>query len=388
MQTDIPGALIQLSSYIESEDYRGYDPYDALTSPVFRLPFLNSNKQVRFLGQQFVKRFPFNIRPLSGIKKGKNPVSLGLCIQGYTEMAKADLISKDTANQKCEYLISELMRLAANGYSGICWGYDFPWESKHFRLKAYEPSVVATGIITNGIYQYYLSTKNQNAGEMITSAARYVLNDLNFISPDKYGKCFSYTANDRYCVYNAAMKGVRVAAQAFSISGDRSLLTKSDAVTEYIVKKQNDDGSWNYAFGGKGEWIDNYHTGYVLDCLKCYIELTGSKDYLPAFNKGLNYYTDTFITEDGQPCFYNNKKNPVDCTSGAQTILTLIANKKTDTAKKVAEYMIHSMMDQKGYFYFRKSGNYTNKTSFMRWSNAWMFAALSSLQAEIHAASR
>ncbi|QQR94249.1 MAG: hypothetical protein IPJ93_10200 [Bacteroidota bacterium] len=37
------------------------------------------------------------------------------------------------------------------------------------------------------------------------------------------------------------------------------------------------------------------------------------------------------------------------------------------------------MQHQKGYFYFRKYKNYTEKTSFMRWSNAWMFAGLTAV---------
>ena len=45
----------------------------------------------------------------------------------------------------------------------------------------------------------------------------------------------------------------------------------------------------------------------------------------------------------------------------------------------VAEYMIANLQDAKGYFYFRKYAYKTEKISFMRWSNAWMFAGLTEL---------
>ena len=34
----------RLEAYLEAERFRGYDPYDALSSPVFRLPVLRSSK--------------------------------------------------------------------------------------------------------------------------------------------------------------------------------------------------------------------------------------------------------------------------------------------------------------------------------------------------------
>ena len=85
----IEESLRKLINYIESQNYRGYDPYDALKSPLFKLPVLRSNKLIRFGSQQLVKRSPVNLRPLLGIPKGYNPVTLGLCIQGYSYLAQS-----------------------------------------------------------------------------------------------------------------------------------------------------------------------------------------------------------------------------------------------------------------------------------------------------------
>ncbi|MBK6912286.1 MAG: hypothetical protein IPH11_00865 [Ignavibacteriales bacterium] len=38
--------------------------------------------------------------------------------------------------------------------------------------------------------------------------------------------------------------------------------------------------------------------------------------------------------------------------------------------------MIKNMQNKAGFFYFRNYGYKKDKTSFMRWSNAWMFTAL------------
>lgn len=82
----IEAATSRLRKYIESHHYKGYDPYDALKSPLFRLPLLNKNKLIRFGAQQLVKRSPFNLRSLLFVPKGLNPVTLGLCIQAYAQL--------------------------------------------------------------------------------------------------------------------------------------------------------------------------------------------------------------------------------------------------------------------------------------------------------------
>src|ERR1035437_10008401 len=84
----IISSLNALESYILTENFRGYDPFDGLGSPIFNLPILKNNKLIRFGFQQIFRRIPFNIRPLLGIKKGLNPVTLGLSIQAFTYLSK------------------------------------------------------------------------------------------------------------------------------------------------------------------------------------------------------------------------------------------------------------------------------------------------------------
>ncbi|MBK6838061.1 MAG: hypothetical protein IPG90_07085 [Bacteroidetes bacterium] len=50
-------------------------------------------------------------------------------------------------------------------------------------------------------------------------------------------------------------------------------------------------------------------------------------------------------------------------------------------AQKVGAWMIENMQAENGSFYFRKFSAYTIRTSYMRWSNAWMFVGLTELEA-------
>jgi len=385
----ITESLDKLQLYIENENYRGWDPYDALSSPLFKLPFFKSNKFIRFASQQAVKRSPVNLRPLLRIPKGYNPVTIGLVLQGYCYQIENSKFKTQNSkiNSKINLLVDELERLQSKGYSGTCWGYDFDWEARHAKIPAYQPTVVATGFITNALFICYSITGNEKAKELLISSANFVLNDLKRTYSKDYDTsaikykpfCFSYSPFDKQVVFNASMKGARLLSQVYSITKDKATIESAKKAVEFVTIEQNKNGSWYYSKAESGKYIDNYHTGYVLDCLDEYRKHSGDNSFDENINLGYEYFLKSFIEFNGEPKFYNNKKHPIDCTAAAQTILTLIRFDNKELAIKVAEYMINDMQDKRGYFYFRDYGNKKDKTSFMRWSNAWMFAVLSKL---------
>ena len=298
----------KLQSYIENEKYRGYDPYDALLSPLFALPLFNKNKILRFGIQQLVKRSPVNLRSLLQIKKGLNPVTLGLCIQSYTSLAEAKIISAEEAIEKCNSLLSSLDNMIAPGYHGACWGYDFPWESRHMKIPAFQPTIVATGIITNALFTYYNYSGNLKAIELCKSACDFILHDIHQTTDPDGSICFSYSPFDTIRVLNASMKGIRTLSQVFNITHDSVLSEISSKAIKFVMKQQNSDGSWDYAIGKHGQWIDNYHTGYVLDCLDEYIKHTNDFSWEQQLKKGFDFYLNNFFEEGHIPKFFNNSK--------------------------------------------------------------------------------
>lgn len=375
----IKDSVIRLRNYIEANDYCGYDPYDALKSSLMSSGGMNSSSFTGFLLQQFVKRFPLNIRPLLRIPKGHNPVTLGLCIHAYTNLALAGMIDAEEAKGLIKALIIRLEAMMQEGYHGSCWGYDFPWQSRHFSVPAYQPSVVATGIIINGIYEYFKWSGDKHAAEHCKSAAAFVMNDLNRIDETDKKFCFSYTPFDRYPVYNANMKAVRILTQANSLQASSTMVTTAGQAMRFTMEAQNNDGSWFYAPGNNGMWIDSYHSGYILECASAYEALCGNREWHEAIKIGYSFFRKHFISEDGGPKFFHNKDFPVDCTSASQIILTLTEFGNREEALQAALYMIREMQSKSGNFYFRKYYWYTRREAFMRWSDAWMFSALARL---------
>ncbi|MFS6554193.1 delta-aminolevulinic acid dehydratase, partial [Parabacteroides distasonis] len=85
--------------------------------------------------------------------------------------------------------------------------------------------------------------------------------------------------------------------------------------------------------------------------------------------------------EDGTPKYYDNQKFPIDIHCPGQLIVTLCRLHKLEKykcmAEKVLNWTIVNMQSPKGYFYYQLKPGLSSKISYMRWSNAFMFNALS-----------
>lgn len=381
-EEQINRSLHLLLDYIEKKKFKGYDPYDGLLSPVFRFPLLRNQHKLRFIAQQAVKRSPINLRPLLGIKPGLNPVTLGLCIQAYASMYGAQALPE--YKEKVIALIESLVKLIPEHYATACWGYDFPWEARYATIPAYQPTVVATGIISNSLYIAYNTFQLEKAGELVISSCDFITNHLNKAEDTDGTFCFSYSPFDNEKVFNASMKGSRLLAQGYKLTQNKEWKILAAKSVNWVMKYQTNDGSWIYSQRESGKWVDNYHTAYILDCLDEYMQCTGDDQYKGALLKGVDYYLKNFITASGQAKFYNEEIWPADCTAAGQTLLTLSRFGYKEEANRVALWMIQNMQADDGHFFFRKYKNHIEKTSFMRWSDSWMLAGMAAVKEKFH----
>ena len=86
--TSSDNPIFKLIDYIESNEYKGYDPYDGLNSKLLEylpLPW----KYARIAWIQFFKVCPINFRKYFLISKGTNPKGLGLILSSYCNLFKS-----------------------------------------------------------------------------------------------------------------------------------------------------------------------------------------------------------------------------------------------------------------------------------------------------------
>ena len=115
---DVGQPMRELRNCVESADYAGYDPYDALNSTLLRF-FSFDNKWVRIAFTQAAKKCPINTRPLLGVRKGHNPKGIGLFLWAYSKLFAIE--GRTEYLTQIDYLLELLERLKSQGYSGNCF---------------------------------------------------------------------------------------------------------------------------------------------------------------------------------------------------------------------------------------------------------------------------
>lgn len=383
MGTDLNSTIDRLRLYIESADYAGYDPYDALNSPLIRL-LSRKSKWLRIAFTQFLRRCPINLRFFMGVKRGHNPKGIGLFLGGYTKLYS--MHEKDEYLAKISYLLGLLTKLRSQGYSGNCWGYNFDWQSRTFMRPRGVPTIVNTAFIGHALLDCYEYTGLQQALDMAVPIKDFVLEDLHRTKEgDTF--CFSYTPVDTAVVHNANMLGGSILIRLLRHCEDPRCEDAALSSLAYSMNHQQEDGSWYYAATEIQQWIDSFHTGFNLQALKYFLEGGFALKYREDFARGVRYYAENFFLMDGTPKYYHNRAYPIDIHACAEAIhfFSGMGDAYQELTDRVLAWMLANMLSPKCYFYFRKTRYFTNRIPYMRWSQAWAFHALTQYMFQMEA---
>lgn len=372
-------SLQKLIAYCEKEEYKGYDPYDGLNSKLFqRLPVIPKKRFPRLAWIQLFKRLPVNLRPLVGIGKEYNPKGLALFLTGYCNLAKAEGLEK--YKEKIVFFADKLISVKTPGYSGSCWGYNFPWESKAFYQPKFTPTIVASTFAAHALIDAYELTGNESYLNEGISTRDFILKDLNRTVLDNGNFVFSYSPYDHTSVFNASLLGARLLSRIYSYTKQEELIETAKKAIAYCCDYQNPDGSWYYSTLPFHQWIDNFHTGFNLEAIIEYRKFSDDHSFDSYIDKGMKYYLETFFDEQGRSAYYNNSLYPIDIHAPSQLFVTLqkagIFQQHQELADRVLQWTVKHMQSPQGYFYYQKRKYLTNKIAYMRWSQAWIFYGL------------
>lgn len=388
-------SFLKLKNYCESEQYKGWDPYDGLNSKVFNaLPFKKWNV-ARLIWIQGFKKSPINLRRLLLVPKQYNSKGLALFLSGYCNLhaiaKKGNMSFGDVAEieSKIKFIADLLLKRSDTEHSGACWGYNFDWQARLIFLFPKEtPTIVATSFVVDGLLKAYEVTKDERYLECAKSATKFVIHDLNRAELGK-GFLFSYSPlNGNNTVVNASLLGAKILSQVYHYTKEEKLKDLAHTTIEACCELQEKDGSWIYGLMSVQSWKDSFHTGYNLDAIQTYQDVTGDLTFSRHITLGLKYYLENFFLEDGTPKYYHNSTYPIDIHCPGQLFVTLSKtqtfSENKDLAQKVIQWSIDNMQDTKGYFYYQLKKGFSSKISYMRWSNAFMFNAMSNYFKEVY----
>jgi hypothetical protein len=369
-----------LDRIISQAGFAGYDPYDALNSS----PLLWLARRSRWAGVAFTQAFrflPFNLRPILGIPRLVNAKTMALLARAYLKLYS--YWPDEYYLRQARFCLDWLDEHRSPGFTNACWGYSFPWCTVRQFLERGAPSIVCTSFVAHAFLDAYEALGDRRHLALALSACDFILNDCPRIAKDAT-YCFSYTPFGELPVHNANLLGVSVLGRVYRHTGERALLEAALPALRYTLDDQNEDGSWYYhgPYAGRDGTIDNFHTGFVLECMRQFQADTGY-DVSRAIERGQAFYEQRFFAADGTPRRKIGRPYPVDIRDPAQFLVVMggvreLSGPQRSLLDKVLHWTLRSMRHPSGYFYFLRWRTWGYSPMYLRWQ-AWMLWGLANV---------
>ena len=385
IEEPLQAAIQAVRTWIESRQFKGFEPFDLLNSPYLSGSFFGSWARKPLPGILLIqagKRFAgLRVRRLLKVPPSRNPKALGLCLSAYCDLARSGC----DVSAEAIWLKNELIRLRSPHETDYCWGYDWDYLSlRGSRLPAFSPNCIASYFCATAMLEMSEVFGDAEARQIGESVAHFMAKRLgrSFESADEV--CFSYTPNDKTLIYNSsALTGVFL-ARIGRLCGNDTYLSLARKAMAFLERGQLESGGWYYGQLRRQRWIDNFHTSYNVCALLDYQRITGDPVFEQAMLLGHRYYQSTFFTDDGAPKYFHNRLFPIDIHACSQAILHFVAFSSIDptalpSAWKTFHWTMRNLAAPNGSFYYQRHRLWTNRTPYMRWGQAWMLRALARL---------
>jgi hypothetical protein len=241
--------------------------------------------------------------------------------------------------------------------------------------------MVTTVFVANAFLDYFENTGSEEAINFARGSCEFILKHLVLLET-KNTICFAYIPGEDARVHNANMLGAALFARVGRYTGESRLVEASKKAMAYSMDALTTDFYWPYGERRNHRFIDNFHTGFNLVALKQWMDATGIDLWSEEIGRAYKQFLKNFWLENGCPKYYYNSLYPIDIHCSAQGIVTCLKlsdydERSLEFAKRIGIWAIENMQDRTGYFYYQKTRFYTNKIPYIRWSQAWMFYALS-----------
>jgi hypothetical protein len=381
----IENSLDKVEAWVEGQNYKGYEPFDGLSS-WFR-PLTFGNLMGERLLQQLVRQSPINLRPLMGVTRKESTKGRGYMAAGYVlryrTTGRQELLDKASA------CLDWLDKNKSPKFKEHSWSNAFDFSSRGGKYTREDPIIVWTSLIGHAFLDAFEVTGENRWLQIADSASRWVAK----LPREKTasGDCLSYLANSQESVHNSSMLGAGLLARTAKHTGNAEYVNIARSAMLYSCSRQLPDGAWWYAEDPMYRWIDNFHTGYNLESLKYYIDSTGDETWRSNLLSGLQYYKANFFESTGCPKYYHNRCYPIDIQCAGQSVESLavfseIDEQCLDLSVKVALWVIENMQAKDGHFYYRIYPGMKAKTPMLHWGQGTMYKGLAALTNKLAAA--
>jgi hypothetical protein len=188
------------------------------------------------------------------------------------------------------------------GYDHHAWGYPFDWVTRTGVMKANTPLITTTPYCYEAFEDVFDQDGDTHWLDVMGSISEHAFSDFHdrvlddgvatagYNPADREGGVVNASAYRAYLLTSAAR---RFARDDYAAAAARNLA--------FVLRSQQPNGSWWYAMDGVRDYVDHFHTCFVLKALAKIEAQTGDARCTAAIEAGVRYYVENLFDDAGLP---------------------------------------------------------------------------------------
>lgn len=206
--------------------------------------------------------------------------------------------------QRAVHFLEALEATRCPGQKHHAWGYPFDWVGIGGTIKEGTPLITTEPYVYEAFAQVYEIDKDQKWRRIMQSLAHHASEDYFDADTSPRASRTSYTPTPEPSgggVVNASAYRAFLLTKAALDFSEEKYRRQAERNMYFVIESQNADGSWYYAMDGTRNFVDHFHTCFVMKALAKIERLTGNRDCTAAIERGVTYYVTHLFDEAGLP---------------------------------------------------------------------------------------
>jgi hypothetical protein len=271
------------------------------------------------------------------------------------------------------HFLNILKHTRCPGFDEYCWGYPFEWVTRGGTIARETPLITTTPYVYEAFIQLYKIEARDEWKQILWSIARHVCNDIKEFDEGPNASRSSYTPFDSGSVINAAAYRAALLTSASQLFDNADYWRRAERNLNFVLQNQQANGSWLYAADGVRDFVDHFHTCFVMKALAKIYALTNHPGCERALDRGVDYYLENLFDADGLPKPFAKaprltvyKRELYDCAECIN--LCLLLREKYPQFNRVLETVVEHILKE----WVKADGSFRSRRLHFGWDNVPM----------------
>jgi len=204
--------------------------------------------------------------------------------------------------ERAVHFLEVLEQTRCPGYELFGWGYPFDWVTRTGVMPANTPLITTTPYVYEAYSWVHQIDGSQRWLDIMNSAAEHALLDIRDrqISDDAATAGYNPLDSDGGVINASAYRAFMLTSASVQF-GREDYRRAAERNLNFVLRSQQRNGSWFYAADGVRDFVDHFHTCFVLKALAKIEQLTGHEGCRRAIEAGVDYYVNNLFDDQGLP---------------------------------------------------------------------------------------